>query len=764
MNQTLTLVTLFIAISFTSIFGQNVSNYEYVNPFIGTDNMGHCFPGATVPFGMVQLSPDTENIPHNIDGVYQKGVYAYCAGYQYKDSTIVGFSHTHLSGTGHSDLGDFLLMPTVGDVQTEPGTKENPELGYRSRFRKSTEKAQAGYYAVTLDDYNIDVELTATNRVGIHKYIYPQSDKSNIILDLTHGIYNYEGKVIWASVRVENEKLVTGYYQVRGWARNRYLYFAMELSKPIENYGFVNKENESYKGFWRRWKQNLNFPQMEGTKLVPFFSFKTKDKEEIVVRFAISAVSTDGALNNLKTEAPDNDFNNYRLKAKQLWEKEFNIINIDADDFQKEVFYTALYHSCLSPTTYMDVDGSYRGIDQNIHKAEGFVNYSTFSLWDTFRALHPLLTITHPTQSGDMVNSMIHHYQQSVHKLLPIWSHHANENWCMIGYHAVPVIVDNYMKGIRNYDVDKAFEAVIATSNHPEYDGISDYIKYGYVPSEINSNSASVTLEYAYDDWTISQFAKELGKVKEVEVYSVRANSFKNIWDDESKFMKAKDLNGEFIKDFDPYETHGMGYIEGNAMNYSLFVPHNPEFLAKLFGGKKEFGNFLDKVFESELSEEYYKNTEDIEKNGLIGNYVHGNEPGHHIPYLYMWSDKPWKTQENIHKIISTMYGNTPDGVCGNDDCGQMSAWYIFSTLGFYPVAPGSNQYIFGSPCVKHAELNLENGKKFIVEAENLSKENIYIQEVFLNDKKIERKFIQHSSITKGGTLKFIMGSSPQTK
>lgn len=755
---------ILLVLIFAASYSQKKSNYDYANPFIGTDYMGHCYPGATIPFGMVQLSPDTDMVPHNIDGKYNKGTYAYCSGYQYKDKTIVGFSHTHFSGTGHSDLGDFLVMPTVGEIKTVPGTKNNPDSGYRSRFSKNTEKATPGYYAVKLDDYNVDVELTATNRVGIHKYRFPKSEKSNIILDLTHNIYNYDGKIIWASVRVENEKLITGYYQTRGWARAKFLYFAMELSKPIENYGVVNKEKVKYGGFWRRWNQKDNFPQMEGKKLVPYFTFKTNANEEILVKFAISAVSAEGALKNLRAEAPHNDFNKYRANAKKLWEKEFNIIDIDGSREKKERFYTSLYHSCLSPTVYMDVDGKYRGLDQNIHQADGFTNYTTFSLWDTFRAQHPLLTITHPQRAGDMVNSMIKHYEQSVHKLLPVWSHHANENWCMIGYHAVPVIVDAYMKGIRNYDVEKAFESVVSSATHKGYDGLGEYMKYGYIPFDKGGSSASVTLEYAYDDWTIARFAEELGKEKEAAEFSKRSQYYRNLWDSKTKFIRAKDSKGVFKPNFDPMETHGMGYIEGNAYNYSMFVPHDPKGLVDLYGGGKKFSKFLDKIFTLEMPEESYAHTEDIEKNGLIGTYVHGNEPGHHIPYLYMWTDKPWKTQMRVHQIVNTMYGNTPNGVCGNDDCGQMSAWYIFSTLGFYPVSPGSNQYVFGSPCTPKAVLNLSNGKTFTVEAENLSDKNIYIQSVTINGKRSDNRFITHSTITNGGTLKFKMGSKPNKR
>ncbi|MCP5107845.1 MAG: glycoside hydrolase family 92 protein, partial [bacterium] len=455
--------------------------YDYVNPFIGTNEMGHTYPGATVPFGMVQVSPDTDNPQFLVNGNYNKNVYRYCAGYQYSDKTIVGFSHTHFNGTGHSDLGDFLVMPTVGKLQLDPGTAGEPQNGFRSRFSHGTESAEPGYYRVKLEDYNIDAQLTASTRVGFHKYTFPQSDDARIILDLIYSIYDYDGKVIWSSVRVENDTLITGSRQTRGWARARYLYFAIAFSKPFKSYGFVNNEKILYRGFWdRAMKPGSNFPQVEGRKVRAYFNFSTKAGEVIKVKVAISGVSTEGALKNLRAEIPHWDFEKARARAKGLWENQLNRVIVDAPEKEKEIFYTSFYHTLLGPVVYMDVDRRYRGLDQNIHSAEGFTNYTLFSLWDTYRALHPWLTIVFPRRVEHMVTSMLAHYDQSAHKLLPVWSFHANEDWCMTGYHSVPVIADAYVKGIRGFDVEKAFEAVTATARHKAYSGLGNYMKYGY--------------------------------------------------------------------------------------------------------------------------------------------------------------------------------------------------------------------------------------------------------------------------------------------
>lgn len=737
---------------------------QYVDPMIGTQEMGHVFPGACVPFGMVQLSPDTDTIPYAVDGKYTGTVYRYCAGYQYNDKTIVGFSHTHFSGTGHSDLGDFLIMPTVGKLQLNPGTADKPETGYRSRFSRETEKAVPGYYRVKLEDYNIDAEMTTTERVGFHQYTFPKSDEAHIILDLTHGIYNYDGKVLWSQVRVENDTLVTGYRITSGWARTNYLYFAMVFSKPIENYGSKNEENLVYKGFWRKFDQENNFPEMAGRRLKTHFDFKTKDGEKIKIKFALSAVSTEGALKNLRAELPHFDFEKVKADAKTKWQNELERITIDAPTEKKVTFYTSLYHTAINPVQYMDVDGQYRGIDHNIHKADGFVNYSVFSLWDTYRALHPLFTIIQPERTSDMVQSMLAHYDQSVHKLLPVWSHFGNENWCMIGYHAVPVIADAWVNGIRGFDGKKALEACVSSATNKIYGNLDDYMKLGYIPFEKNANGSSMTLEYAYDDWTIAQLAKSMGENEIAAQFEKRSHNWKNLFNEQTGFAGAKHADGSWKTPFDALHTANEGFIEGNSWNYSLYVPHDiPALIAKM-GGNNRFSEHIDSLFSMYLPDEYFAETEDVTREGLIGCYVHGNEPSHHVAYMYNWAGKPWKTQERVHQIVNTMYLNKPDGLCGNDDCGQMSAWYIFSSLGFYPVCPGSGEYSIGSPSVNEARIQLAEGKTLTVKANKLSDKNIYIQSLKLNGKPVLTPTLLHRDLVTGGELVFEMGSRPNKK
>lgn len=735
---------------------------SFVNPFIGTNEMGHTYPGATYPFGMVQLSPETDTIQYSIGQGYIKDVYRYCAGYQYSDKTITGFSHTHFSGTGHSDLGDFLIMPTTGKVQLNPGTAAFPETGYRSRFSHETEKATPGYYSVYLDDYAVKAELTTTERVGFHRYTFPESSDANIILDMVSGIYNYDGKVVWSSIRVENDTLITGYRQTQGWARERSMYFAMVLSKPIRNYGCRDESKVVYNDFYRKFNTNKDFPEMSGRKLKTFFSFETHEGEQILIKFALSSVSTEGALQNLKTEIPGWNFDQISQAARKAWNNELEKIHIEADSEKKIIFYTALYHSFLSPTIYMDTDGKYKGIDHNIHKAEGFTNYTTFSLWDTYRALHPLFTLFQQKRTSDMINSMLAHQQQSVHKILPVWSHHGNENWCMIGYHSVPVIVDAYMKGIDGFDAQKALDACVQSSDYAPYDGIGEYIKYGYVPSDKSSNAASKTLEYAYDDYCISLMAEKSGNSDLAAAYKNRANSYEKIFDAGTGFMRARRTDGTFQSPFDPLSTEKQGFIEGNAWNYSLYVPHNPQKLINLMGGNKPFITHLDSLFNVKLDEKHFGESEDISAAGIIGNYVHGNEPSHHVPYLYVFAGAPWKTQERIHQINSILYRNATDGLCGNDDCGQMSAWYIFSSLGFYPVCPGSNEYVVGSPTINKAVLSFENGRKFTITAQNLSDKNIYIKQIKLNGEVYNQFIIKHEDIMNGGSLEFIMTDKPK--
>lgn len=752
-------ILFFILTLSLSAYSQTTENLvQYVHPIIGTERMGHTFPGATVPFGMVQLSPDTDTIPYETNGHYDPDVYKYCAGYQYDDKTIVGFSHTHFSGTGHSDLGDFLIMPTVGKLQLNPGTADNPESGFRSRFSHKTEVAEADYYKVELDDYNILAELTTTARVGFHKYTFPKTDSAHIILDLMSGIYNYPDKNVWTFIRVVNDSLITGYRQTSGWARTRTLYFAMQFSKPFIEYGSKDfSKREPYRGFWGKFDQRKNFPALAGRQLRMYFNFQTNEGEKIKIKFALSPVSQENALNNLRVETPGWNFEKIKAKGQGEWNKELNKIVIDANKEEKINFYTAMYHAFINPTIYMDENGDYKGLDQNIHKAKGFTNYTTFSLWDTYRALHPLFNIFQPKRNGDMIKSMLVHYDQSVMHMLPIWSNSANENWCMTGYHSVAVIADAVVKGNTPFDANKALDACVATAHHRSYDGIGLYEDMGYIPVDKNGTGTSTTLEYSYDDWAIAQMAKKLNRMDIYKEFIKRSENYKNVFDPSVGFMRGRLSDGSFKKDFDPLSTSGQGFIEGNSWNYSLFVPQDPASLIQLMGGKKKFTHYLDTLFTMHLPDKFFAETEDITRDGIIGGYVHGNEPSHHVAYLYNWTDEPWKTQETVRMILKNQYHTGADGLGGNDDTGQMSAWYIFSTIGFYPVAPGSPVYQIGSPAVKAATLHLENGKTFLIEAKNQSDTNVYVKKIELNGKPLNRLYITHDEIINGGKLVFFM-------
>ena len=733
---------------------------DYVNPIIGTDGMGHTFPGACAPFGVVQLSPDNDTIPHNIKGKYQPMVYEYCSGYQYRDKTIVGFSHTHFSGTGHSDLGDILVMPATGVLRLNPGTSDNPDGGYRSRFSHSTEKAEPGYYEVVLDDYGIKAQMTATQRTGVHKYTFPKDEDGHIVIDLNHGIYNYDGKTLWAEIRVENDTLITGYRFTSGWSRANYTYFAISFSQPVTEYGFTDREPVYYKGGWSKFDQYHNFPEMAGRKLVSWFRFDTRTQPELVMKVALSATGTEGALKNLRAEASGKSFDEIRANTSADWNEELSSIQIDGTEDQKAMFYTSYYHTMINPSVYMDVDGSYRGLDRNIHKADGFTNYTVFSLWDTYRAEHPFLALMKPSRDRDMVISMIRHQQQSVHGLLPVWSHMGNDNWCMSGYHAVPVLADALAKGL-DIDASEALKAMVKTSNVDYYCGLGDYRKLGYVPLDNISTAASNTLEYSFDDWCIYSAATMAGNAGIADEYKERALYYRNIFDPDLGFARPKFADGRFKPDFDVKQTYGEGFIEGNSWNFSFHAPQDVNGLIKLMGGDRIFVSRLDELFGQDLPEVYYADNEDITKDCLIGGYVHGNEPSHHIPYLYAWTSQPWKTQYWLREVMNRMYRNDIRGLGGNDDCGQMSAWYIFSAIGFYPVCPGTDQYVLGAPYIPYAKLILDNGEEFEIKAKGAGDRNRYVKKVLLNGKPYTKTFITHKDILEGGTLEFVMSPVP---
>jgi len=742
-------------------------NYtQYVNPLIGTSKMGHVFPGATAPFGMVQLSPQTNFVPmFTKDGNYNPKTYEYCAGYQYTDTTIIGFSHTNFSGTGHADLGDFLVMPTVGKLVLDPLKTNENQKGFYSVFSHEKETASPGYYKVDLDSYKIKAELTATERVGFHQYTFPKSSESHIILDMIYNVYHYDNKNVWTFIRVENDTLITGYRQTKGWARTRMQYFAIAFSKPFKSYGHKKYDKVIYDGFYRRFNQEQNFPEMAGENLRAYFNFDTEKDEIIKMKVALSSVSSEGALNNLKQEIPDWNFQKTKQQTQEKWNQELSKIEIETiKPTDKISFYTALYHTCLSPIIYEDVDGKYRGLDQNIHTSDGFVNYTVFSLWDTYRALHPLFNIIHPERNNDMIESMLAHQEQSVHKILPIWSHYANENWCMIGYHATSVIADALAKNTAKFDVKRALEASVSTANVAYYEGIGDYIKLGYVPEDKSHSSVSKTLEYAYDDWCIAQIAQKAGNITEEKKFRKRAENYKNVYDSSIGFMRPKLANGTFKKEFDPMDTHGQGFIEGNAWNYGLYVPQDIDTMITMMGGKERFAQHLDSLFTMEIEDKYIEKNEDITRDGIIGNYVQGNEPGHHIPYLYNWTGHPEKMQYQVRNILKTMYGSNVEGLCGNDDAGQMSAWYVFSSLGFYPVVPGTPFYALGSPNVKEATIHLSNGNDCFIKVKNQGEKNVYVSRILINGKEVKDNTLAHETLTNGGTIIFEMTSKKPKK
>ncbi|WP_372800636.1 GH92 family glycosyl hydrolase [Lutibacter sp.] len=700
---------------------------NYVNPFIGTDGPGNTYPGATVPFGMVQLSPDI-GIP-GWDRI---------AGYYYQDSIISGFSHMHLTGTGAGDLYDILVMPTNSKFSKR--IKENNFKPFSS-FSHDKETASPGYYSVDLLDYGIKAELTATERTGIHKYTFPKDDKTEIHIDLGYAL-NWDSPTETYFNVVDNTT-IEGYRKSTGWAKDQRVYFVIKVSKPFNSYQLFKNDSIT-----------TSPVTAKNTKII--LEYATTEGEQIILKTGISSANIEGAHKSIAIEAPDFNFDLIKNKAEEKWENELSKIEISTTDTtKKHIFYTMLYQSMLAPTLLSDHNFNYKGANDNIVKANGFNRYDTFSLWDTYRAAHPLYTILHLERTSDMINSLLAHYKET--GLLPVWSMQGNETNMMIGYHAVPVIVDAYFKGI-GLDTDLAFEACIASATDNSRQ-INEYMELGYVPvDEHHENwSVSKTLEYAYDDWCIAQFAKALGKTEAYNQFLKRSENWRNVYDSQSTFMRPKLKNGAFVKEFIPKE-YTPYFCESNAWQYFWSVQHNVEGLTAIIGGKELLEKKLDTMFSlNPLPEDKLP----IFSTGMIGQYAHGNEPSHHVAYLYNYIEKPWKTQELVREILETQYKNEPNGHCGNEDCGQMSSWYVFSALGFYPVNPAQGVYAFGSPIVDAATLNLENGKKFTVETINNSSENKYIQTIELNGEVIERNYIKHSEIINGGTLIFTMGNLP---
>ena len=695
---------------------------SYVNPFIGTGGHGHTYPGATLPFGMMQLSPDTRL--EGWDG---------CSGYHYSDEYIYGFSHTHLSGTGISDYGDVLLMPT-NSVNFNNGS--DGKSGYRAHFSHDNELAEPGYYKVHLDSTNIEVELTVSLRSGMHKYQFPSNENQYVVLDLAH-----RDKVLDYKINKLNNFEINGFRHSSAWAKDQRLFYHLKFSHPIKAIVYDDGEGTAI-------SKNYKF---ESKKAV--LVFDNPNNEPIIVKTGISAVNEIGALKNLVAEIDTKDFETVKKEAQKYWELQLDKIVIESDDTDKKTnFYSALYHTMLAPNRYQDVDGQYRGMDLGIHQAD-FDYYSVFSLWDTYRATHPLYTIIEQERTNDFINTFLAKYDEG--GIMPMWDLAGNYTDCMIGYHAVPVIADAYLKDIRDYDTEKAFEAMKHSATRDKF-GLEAYKKYGFIPVDEESESVSKTLEYAYDDWTIAQMAKAMKKDDDYKTYIQRSQYYKNVFDPESNFMRGRFRNTWFAP-FDPYEVN-FNYTEANAWQYSFYVPQDISGFMNLLGGKAQLEAQLDELFNAK-TETSGREQSDI--TGLIGQYAHGNEPSHHMAYLYNFVNKPHKTQERVHQILTELYNNQPNGVSGNEDCGQMSAWYVFSAMGFYPVTPGNNQYIIGTPLFEKASINLENGNTFTIKSYNLSDTNIYIENVYLNGESLDRTYITHDEIMNGGALEFHMTDNP---
>lgn len=697
----------------------------YTNPMIGTDFTGNTYPGAQVPFGMVQLSPD-----NGLPG------WDRISGYYYPDSTIAGFSHTHLSGTGAGDLYDISFIPVTNPYKTgaEP-------LGIYSSFSHNDESASAGYYRVLLKDYNINVELTATERCGIQRYTFPEAE-SSIFLNLKKAM-NWDFTAD-SHIEVVDSCTIRGYRHSWGWSPKQYIYFQTRFSRPFDAFQLDTT------AITTKDKGRI------GTAAIARFDFKTKQNEEILVTTALSGTSMEAAARNLEAEAPKDDFDFYMKQAQENWTKELAKIEVASDDADKKtIFYTAMYHAMLAPTIYSDVDGSYFGPDGQGHQAEGWTNYSTFSLWDTYRASHPLFTYLQPERVSDMIQCFLHLYEQN--GALPLWNLYGWETDMMIGYHAVPVIVDAYLKGIGDFDPVKALEACVTTANRDDYRSIGFYKEKGYVASDHENWSMSKTMEYAYDDYCIARMAEAMGEKEIADEFYRRSQNYRNVFNPETSFMQPRDSKGNFIPNYDP-EAYIEDICESNGWQYYWSVAHDIDGLIELTGGEARFAERLDSMFTYETTD---KSKLPIFSTGMIGQYAHGNEPGHHVIYLYNRVKQPWKTQQYAAQVMHTLYENTPDGICGNEDCGQMSSWYVFSAMGFYPVDPISGQYEIGSPIFPEVKMYLANGKTFVVRAENVSDENIYIQSVTVNGQPYNKSYITHEMIMQGDTIHFVMGNKP---
>lgn len=736
------LLTLTVAVS---AMAQTEGLTQYVNPFVGTDGYGNVYPGAQVPFGGIQISPDTDS-----------DFYDAASGYKYSRPTLLGFSLTHLSGTGIPDLGDFLFIPGTGKMHLQPGTHEDHKDGYRSAYSHDRETASVNYYSVDLLDYGVKAEMTSGLRSGMFRFTYPESDESFIMIDMNHTLWQ---SCPWSNLRMVNDSTITGYKLVKGWGPERHVYFVAEFSRKLDSFRIMQDgkpviyNTSRFRSSREAWGKNL----------MACISFATQKDEEVTVKVAISSVSTDGARLNLK-ELDGVGFDDLRQKGVDMWEEELSKYRVKADRKTMETFYTSAYHAALHPFLFQDADGSYRAYDKNIAKAEGFTNLTVFSLWDTYRALHPWFNLVHQDVNADIANAMLDHYDRSVEHMLPIWSFYGNETWCMIGYHAVSVLADMIVKGVPGFDYERAFKAMKTTAMNPNFDCLPEYRENGYVPFDKEAESVSKTLEYAYDDYCIAQAAKALGKEEDYRYFLNRSLSYQTLIDPETKFMRGRDINGNWRTPFSPIayqgpgSVHGWGDItEGFTLQYTWYVPHDVQGYINE-AGEDFLLDRLDSLFLQELPEDI-PGAHDIW--GRIGGYWHGNEPCHHIPYLYNWFRQPWKCQKWVREIADRFYGNTPDALSGNDDCGQMSAWYMFNCLGFYPVAPSSNVYSIGSPCVEAITVKLSGGGSIEMEAENWSKKNVYVKALYVNGEKYDKSYLTYDQIKDGVKLRFVMSDKP---
>ena len=722
---------------------------KHVNIFIGTGGHGHTYPGATVPFGMVQLSPDT----------YNEG-WDWCSGYHYSDSSIMGFSHTHLSGTGASDLLDVLLMPGTGPDRIEPGDRDKPGTGYRSQFSHADEVARPGYYSVLLKDYGIKAELTATERAGIHKYTFPASDSSHFIVDFAHTILQAPGtkpRVLGAELHIVDNTTITGGRRVGNWANGRHIYFALKFSKPFASPQLVS-DGALLDGAMRG---------ITGRYVKALVHFTTAKDEVIYVKVGLSGVSIEGALKNLDREIPDFDFAKVEAAAHDAWQRELSRVHTSFSSAKNtEVFYTALYHTMLAPTVFDDVDGQYRGMDLKVHQLPaGEHNYSTYSLWDTYRALHPLFTLMERDRVPGLMNCLVRMGEESPAGA-PVWPLQGVETGCMTGYHSAPVIAEAQAKGFTGVDYARGYAWLRRRALEEDYRGLAWYRKLGYIPSDKEEESATKTLEYSYDDWAVAHIALALGKEDEAKVLLAQAQNYRNLWDASTGFMRPKLADGAFASPFDPRKTgvskNWRDFTEANSWQATWQAQHDPQGYINLLGGREAFVKKLDALF-SESSE--IPGEHPVDMTGLVGQYAHGNEPSHHIAYLYDYAGAAWKTQSRVRDLMEHQYGNHPDdGVAGNEDCGQMSAWYVISALGFYAVDPVSGNFVFGTPLVDSAAVDLGSGKQLVVRVRRSKPADAYIQSVKLNGKSYDKVWFKYADVVNGGTLDFTLGGKPNPK